>query len=250
VNEADWTPLRAELERWAQAARRPCFWIRDDDAVEPTQALDRLVRLANHFDIPLVVAAIPARATRALAARLATEPLVSVAVHGWSHENHAPSGKKQELGLHRGQEIVLRDLQRGLDQTGGLFGEQAIPLLVPPWNRIDAALLPALPGLGYRALSVYGPAKPAPLPMINSTVDIIDWHGTRGCLPVRHLVETIVAQLRAGFTSGDRIGVLTHHLVHDEDAWMFLKTLFELTANYVDWLGFANLMTRPLKPAS
>jgi len=251
MSEADWAPLRDELARWAKADRRPTFWLRDDDAVEPTLPLDRLLALIDRFHVPLVLASIPAHATQALADRLAGDQLVSVAVHGWSHENHAPPAKKKhELGLHRPESKVLADLRNGSDRIRQLFGAQAIPLLVPPWNRIDAALLPALPALGFRALSVYGPPQPAPLPMINSTVDIMDWHGTRGCLPTPVLVTMIVTQLRAAFATNDAIGVLTHHLVHDEAAWAFLETLFEATGKRgSDWLGFDAMLARNVKPA-
>jgi hypothetical protein len=246
-----WAPLREGLDRWARAGRRPTFWLRDDDAIAPTPALDRLLTLTGRFEIPLVLASIPAYATPALADRLVPEPLVRVAVHGWSHANHAPEGeKKQELGLHRSENEVLDDLRRGLDRIGELYGGQAVPLLVPPWNRIEAALLPALPSLGFEALSVYGPTKPAPLPLINSTVDIMDWHGTRGCLPTPVLVETIAAQLQTASTGDEAIGLLTHHLVHDAAAWTFLEQLFELTRAKAHWLGFDALMARASRPAS
>ena len=47
-----WQPLQAELARWIHASRSAKFWLRDDDAVEPTAALDRLIGLANDFDAP------------------------------------------------------------------------------------------------------------------------------------------------------------------------------------------------------
>ena len=84
------------------AGRRPVFWLRDDDAVAPGAALDRLLGLTGRFEVPVALAVIPAHAGTALAERIADERLVTVVVHGWSHENHAPPGKKkQELGLHR-----------------------------------------------------------------------------------------------------------------------------------------------------
>jgi len=247
--EDEWAPLRRELARWDRAGRRPTFWLRDDDAVEPTPALEQLLALCDRYQVPVVLASIPAHATQALADRLASTPLTTVAVHGWSHQNHAPEGqKKQELGLHRRESEVVTDLQRGLDGIGKLFGKQAIPLLVPPWNRIDPELLPALPTLGFQALSTYGPTKPAPLPLINSTVDIMDWHGTRSCLPTAVLVDMITAQLRSAYDNGEATGLLTHHLVHDEAAWDFLQRLFELTSS-TQWLGFDALLARTAKPA-
>lgn len=245
MTDDHWAPLREELGRWAEARHRPIFWLRDDDAVEPTPALDRLLDLTNRFRVPLVLASIPAYATQSLADCLASNSLVSVAVHGWSHTNHARDDqKKQELGPHRPENEVLAEMRQGIDRIGELFSRQSLPLLVPPWNRIDAALLPALPSLGFRALSVYGPAKPASLPMINSTVDIMDWHGTRGCLPTPVLVETVVTQLRAAFTGGEAIGLLTHHLVHDDAAWSFLEQLLMLTATRAQWPDFDALIAR------
>ena len=82
-------------------------------------------------------------------------------VHGWSHENHAPDGqKKQELGPHRPLEAVLGELARGFETIAGLFGDRMAPVLVPPWNRIDIALIPHLAAVGFRALSTFGQSKP------------------------------------------------------------------------------------------
>ncbi|QPC87916.1 polysaccharide deacetylase family protein [Mesorhizobium sp. NBSH29] len=226
-----WSPLVDALGRWERAGRVAPFWLRDDDAVEPTAALDRLLRLSNMYAVPLSLAVIPAHAGKALAGRLADEPRVRVSVHGWAHENHAPAGsKKQELGLHRRTDLVLDELGRGRLVLAELFGQHCLPVLVPPWNRIDDDLIEALPALGFVALSVYGPAKPAALPVINTNVDVMDWHGTRGCRDHAALVADIVAQLDRSFAGGDAVGLLTHHLVHDEAAWTFIDRLFAITS--------------------
>src|SRR5215470_17845292 len=102
----DWQPLHAELACWAETGRIADFWLRDDDAVEPTAALDRLLALAARHAIPVVLAVIPASAQRTLAKRLQAEDKVAIAVHGWAHRNHAPENeKKQELGAHRPQQV-------------------------------------------------------------------------------------------------------------------------------------------------
>src|SRR5919109_4059560 len=108
---ADWQPLASELARWAEAGRIADFWLRDDDAVEPTGALDRLLVLAARYAVPPTLAVIPAHAQKTLAERLQAEDKIAVAVHGWAHENHAPeSEKKQELGPHRPRQVVLAEL--------------------------------------------------------------------------------------------------------------------------------------------
>lgn len=234
-----------ELDRWQQAGKVAQFWLRDDDAIEPTGALDRLLDVSNTFAVPLTLAVIPAHAGTALAERLQAEPLCSVAVHGWSHRNHASADeKKQELGRHRPAEDVLGELKRGFDQLAALYGGQFVPMLVPPWNRIDAILLPELAGLGFQALSVYGPEKPTALPLINTHVDVMDWHGTRGGRDRQALAIEIAARLRFMFDHGGAMGLLTHHLVHDAAVWDFMNALFAVTAGHpaCRWTPVADIL--------
>ena len=245
MSEATWQPLIEAIGRWRDAGRQPSFWLRDDDAIEPTAPLERLVKLTGRFGVPVGLAVIPAHVKEALARRVAYAPHVTALVHGWSHQNHAPpDAKKQELGLHRPAEIVVGELAQALRRINDLFGTQASPVLVPPWNRIDAALVPALAGLGYRGLSVFGKPKPAPIRIVNSTVDIIDWHGTRGCRDPGVLVGEIVGQIDAALAdpSHPPVGLLTHHLVHDEAAWDFLERLFDITARCSRWRSVDDLL--------
>jgi hypothetical protein len=242
-----WDPLRRELDRWQAAGRVARFWLRDDDAVEPTQALETLMALTGESGVPLMLAVIPGLTGEALAARLAAETAITVAVHGWSHTNHAgPEAKKQELGGDRPAEAVLGELGEGFRLLQRLHPARFLPLLVPPWNRIDAALIPALPALGFAALSVYGRAKQnGPMPLLNTHVDIIDWHGTRGGRGEAELVAELVAELADRFAGSDEpVGVLTHHLVHDTAAWDFLSALFAVTTRHpaVRWSSASALL--------
>jgi hypothetical protein len=242
-----WQPLTSELGRWQEAGRVADFWLRDDDAVEPSAALDRLLALTGSGAVPLTLAVIPARAGGSLAERVAPEAGVTVAVHGWSHENHAPAGeKKQELGLHRPAEAVLAELGDAKIIVDSLFGTLALPMLVPPWNRIDRALLPSLSGLGFTALSVFGPAHAGPIKCLNTHVDLMGWQGGRKGKDHRALVAEMVAQLKQRLDTGsdEAIGLLSHHLVHDETAWSFLQGLFEATAEppACRWLSARELM--------
>ncbi|MDX8454319.1 polysaccharide deacetylase family protein [Mesorhizobium sp. VK9D] len=242
-----WQPLVEELACWQRAGRQTEFWLRDDDAVNPTTALDRLLDLTGEFAVPVTLAVIPALTDEKLAARLDGAPHATVAIHGWEHRNHAPEDqKKQELGAHRPREAVLDDLARGLSRVTGLHGARAVPMLVPPWNRIDAGLVSDLGSIGFAALSVFGPPKPASLAVINSNVDIMDWHGTRGCRDHGLLVQAIIAQLQHAFDGGEPAGLLTHHLVHDESAWLFLERLFTVTAQTeaCAWLPIRTLIER------
>jgi peptidoglycan/xylan/chitin deacetylase (PgdA/CDA1 family) len=247
MTDGTWLPLKNTLKRWRAAGRRADFWLRDDDAVAPTPALERLLGLTEQFEIPLMLAVIPAHAVGELVSAIAERRTTTPVVHGWSHENHANAGqKKQELGLHRPAEAVLAELARGFESIAALFGERMAPVLVPPWNRIDATLIPHLKAIGFDALSTFGLPKPAPIRMINPTVDIMDWHGTRGCREPAALIDEIVSELDAGLADKRHppVGILTHHLVHDEAAWTFLETLFNVTAtgNICRWRSTRELL--------
>jgi hypothetical protein len=238
-----WLSLANALKQWRDSGQQPVFWLRDDDAIERTKPLERLVDLTADFRVPVALAVIPAHTGPGLASYVDGRKHVRPVVHGWTHQNHAPADqKKQELGLHRPAGMVLDELRQSLAKMGDLFTRWS-PVLVPPWNRIDAALIPSLREVGFSALSVFGPPKPSALPLVNSTVDIMDWHGTRGCRPHAALVADIFAQLEAArMGNAPPIGLLTHHLVHDEAAWAFLERLFVETAGLCRWLGIDELL--------
>lgn len=243
-----WKPLKSELERWERYEKQARFWLRDDDAVVPTGALDRLLALANAYSVPITLAVIPKESGPTLARHLQNAPGISVAIHGWSHKNHAPLGeKKQELGLHRGADVVLEELRRGTAHLATLYGERFTRVLVPPWNRIDTQLLPHIAGIGIAGLSTFGPEHETPLPAINTHVDLIDWKETRRGRNSAELVADIVYRLRHVFENGGSVGILSHHLVHDEAAWLFLERLFSLTSRREGciWMPVSNLLSDP-----
>jgi peptidoglycan/xylan/chitin deacetylase (PgdA/CDA1 family) len=248
MRKADWVPLISTLDRWRAEGRVARLWLRDDDAVEPTPALARLMDLCDRHHVPTTLAVIPAHAGEALAAFLRGRDSVEVALHGWSHENHAPPDKKkQELGPHRAADVVLDELARGVQRLGALFGTQFVPVLVPPWNRIDTMLLPRLSDIGVTGLSVFGPEKASALPIVNTHADIMDWHGTRGCRPTADIVADIIKRLGEMEGSGGTMGLLTHHLVHDEAAWTFIDEILAATAGHpaCRWCGLGELIDAP-----
>ena len=95
-----WWHLNEELDAWATAGRSATLWWRDDDAVEPSPELDRLMTMAQARDLPIALAVIPARASEALAEWLKSlEARATLLQHGYAHQSHAREGeKKAELG--------------------------------------------------------------------------------------------------------------------------------------------------------
>ncbi|UNZ49960.1 polysaccharide deacetylase family protein [Agrobacterium tumefaciens] len=225
--------LVAALDECERRGIKADLWLRDDDAVERTPALDTLLDLCAGFSAPVTLAVIPEMTTDRLAQHLDTSDIAQVAVHGWSHANYAgEKEKKQELGSHRDPAIVLDELQSGLDKLHDLHGGRLVPMLVPPWNRIDAGIVKELAGLGYRALSVFGPEKSTLPPYLNTHVDVIDWHGSRGGRDDDVLFAETAARILYTAENGGATGILTHHLVHDDNVWRFLRRLFEVTAEH------------------
>jgi peptidoglycan/xylan/chitin deacetylase (PgdA/CDA1 family) len=228
-----WAPLLIELDRWHSAGKVAHLWLRDDDAIAPTPALEQLLDLSARHHVPMTLAVIPSGTGQPLADRLAQAPLISVTVHGWSHTNHSGANeKKQELGTQRPAEIVLGELAEGFRRLRALYPDRFVPVLVPPWNRIAAPLIPALAGLGFQALSVFGAEKSSAMPMINTHVDLIEWHGNRGGRDHSALVTEIVKRLGEMFDNGRMMGLLTHHLVHDQAAWDFLEAVLARTTGH------------------
>lgn len=241
--------LQQILDRFRDEGRVADLWLRDDDAVEPTAALEKFLQTAQQFEVPVTLAVIPAPTGHELADWLESRPRISVAVHGYAHINHAPAGeKKRELGLHREQGTVVAELIAGYEKLHSLHGKRFVPMLVPPWNRIDAAVAEALANTDYRAISVFGPEKPSSLTAINTHVDPIDWHGTRGCRDHDTLFAELAARLETVLKTGGTAGFLTHHLVHDKSLEDFLSRLFDVTAGHSGcrWCDSRNLVSRAI----
>jgi hypothetical protein len=112
-----------------------------------------------------------------------------------------------------------------------LAGPAFLPVLAPPWNRFPRALLAHLPEVGLQGLSGYGPRAAAQatdgVTEMNTHVDIVDWHGTRGFVGEQAALAAVLEQLAR--ESEEPIGVLTHHAMHDAPALGFLAQLFERT---------------------
>ncbi len=243
-----WGALHRELDRWQAAGQSASLWWRDDDATAPTAALDRLLALAGERNIPVCLAVVPVDAGAPLAARLsgpganngADTGAIDVAQHGYAHRNHAPANaKKSELGLGRPLADRLGELANGRRRLARLFGRRLLPVLVPPWNRIDPALVARLGEVGLSGLSTSGArrhANPvAGITQANIHCDPIDWHQGRGFVGTDRALQWLIGHLRARREANDAdptepTGLLTHHLVMDADAWRFVRRLTQETA--------------------
>jgi hypothetical protein len=257
---ASWPDLAGELDCWREAGRVATLWWRDDDAAAASPALDRLLTVAD--GAPLALAVIPATAEAGLAKWHGEAPRqrrpVGVIQHGWRHANHAGDGRKSEFPAARAPERVAADLAAGRRRLRELFGDAALPVLAPPWNRFDDRFLPLLSRAGIAWLSRLGARGAAAhgIAERNVHVDLVAWKAGRGFIGDAAALALLLAQLRArrsGEVDADEpTGILTHHLVQDAATEAFLRRLLALTRDHpaARWLEAAAVFPAAARAAA
>jgi peptidoglycan/xylan/chitin deacetylase (PgdA/CDA1 family) len=231
-------PLRGELSEWQRAGVVARLWFRDDDAMAPTPALERLIGLTRQHAIPLLLAVIPMRAEASLAGRLMSEAHIDIAMHGVWHRNHMPPEEKsQETPALRGKAVIAEELEAARDQMLKVFAERAgtAHWYVPPWNRIPTEVAALLPPLGFKALSTFGGARHevSGLAQLNCHVDLIDWRGGRKGRSLAWVAGELASALAASRLGNMApVGLLAHHLDHEEVTWSVLEQIGKLIADH------------------
>ena len=229
-----WAQLYAELDVWSSAGRTATFWWRDDDASTPGPKLDKLVDISAHCG--LLLAVIPTRLDPSLAPALTHAPHVYVAQHGYAHVNHAPRGLglgAWELGLHRGLESVMADLEAGRTILSDQFESNLLQVIVPPWNHIAAELITPVAANGYCGVSAFGPRSDKNpeqgLTIVNAHCDPIRWKSGpqfRGVAKsIAQLLEHLQARRSGSVDADEPTGLLTHHIDLDAAGWEFCTQL-------------------------
>lgn len=260
MSETHWQALSRELDDWRKSGRQLRIWLRDDDAVAPSPALDRLSALTGRHGAAVLLAVIPMLAEAKLAPALRAAPQLRPCQHGVWHRSHAPAGgKKSEFGPERDGKAVDGELAQGRDRLRDLLGDDLLPIFVPPWNRIDPGHAARLGSLGFSGLSCFrnyrhGPAGGPHL--LNTQIDVMDWHGGRIGRRPQELVPEITDQLAAmrddDLSRPGTLGLLLHHRDHDEGAWSVLDDILSLVVAHpaARLADPAELLPPPALPAS
>ena len=229
-----WSELDEELGRWRDGGRIADFWWRDDDAAAPSAPLTRLLKLSESSGVPLALAVVPLGAAPEIFSGLKARVLM----HGTDHRNRAgPREKKTEFAAAEPDSEAVARLCIAREQLAAQAAKRFLPVLAPPWNRFKRALAARLPEAGLYGLSSHGPRdalEAAPgVRQVNTHVDIIDWRGTRGFVgeerALRMAIRHLASRRKGEVEAGEPTGWLTHHAVHDREAWLFLERLFERT---------------------
>ncbi|QDG78362.1 polysaccharide deacetylase family protein [Labrenzia sp. PHM005] len=243
--------LTAHLDWFAEHGRKVRFWWRDDDAFEPTPPLDRMLGLANKHNVEIALAVIPKNAGEALSARLETEPLAQVLQHGWHHKNYQRKDlgeRAAELGSRRDMDELRAQLTDGKANLERLFGTKFIPAMVPPWNRIARPVADMLPEIGLPGLSTFTWLNAPRAHQVQSHVDIIKWKREVRYIGWKSAAQRFDLQLcRRRTNPQEPLGILTHHLVHDDGCWEFLDEFLAIAAHHpgAEWPHIKDLFACP-----
>jgi len=243
-----WLMLQQELDLWADSGKTATFWWRDDDAVEETPQLHILDALSRDMNVPVSLAVIPAGLHDSLPRFLRSRENLIAIQHGYGHRSYALAGmKKIELGGDRSDDDIRSDLGTGCRQLRTAFGEQFIPVLVPPWNRIEGRVYSTLNGAGFSGVSSMWTRETAypvkGLLQVNAHLDPVDWRHDRGFIGETIAIEQIHRHLSSRRLATKDIaeptGILTHHLVQNDEVWAFCRTLFETLNRHpaAQWLS-------------
>jgi len=246
-----WEALLNELDCWSEKGMVATFWFRDDDAAAVTPQLLRLRELAVRHGVEIALAVIPGKLESDLVEYLRIEgsPFHEMC-HGWKHVDYGPNGRPGEFGRDRPLSELRADAKLAFNAFEAHFGGAGV-VFVPPYGRIAEELIDALREIGFVGVST-GPTNverrmarilshlswlPSvrlrngrSFPHFDVQIDPFDW--ARGSSRTASSVsEEIVGHLRLrriGFVAPHApIGLLTHHLVHDDATWELCGQLLE-----------------------
>lgn len=247
-----WEAVRRELDCWAEAGLTAKFWVRDDDAVEVSDNLLRLREFAANYDIRVGLAVIPGKLQLDLPGFLDhNKKQFYPMCHGWKHIDHSRGNKPGEFGPDRPLLNMIGDAQAAL----GLFCEHfsaVKAIFVPPFNRVTGAMVKTLPKIGFFGVSLmpnflerkilrFGSQLAwsglikipnfAEFPRVDVHLDLINWK-TKSAQESSTTINQLIQHLRARrlglLAANTPIGLLTHHLVHDERIWRALNEASEV----------------------
>lgn len=241
--------VMAELGRWERARLQARFWLRDDDAVTVTEPLMRLAALGEKHDVKIGLAVVPGHLDDRLIAYLKGEGAARFTplCHGWTHANYGTHSAPDEFGGLRAVDEVLADGEKAHSVFVQSFPAHPV-VFVPPYGNLSEEVEPQMRRLGFagisnspsltlqrvaRIQSKFGYLPPNPLPMLavdgrcrandlHAHIDVIDWR--RKTAQAAEIVYAgLLGELRLRrkryVPVSTPIGLLAHHLVHDEAIW-------------------------------
>ena len=191
------------------------LWWRDDDAGHPHPMLETILEASARLDTDIVMAVVPAWLTQSVRKTLEAAERCVVAQHGWAHRDRSPTEhKKIELGGGACPEVICAELFAGHRRLSHAFGNRFIPMLVPPWNRIEDEVCQRLERCDYGYLSTYRAHRgdvASGIIQLNTHIDVICWQDNARFIGIDDLLRELADS--AERWPSQPIGLLTHHQV-------------------------------------
>jgi len=123
---------------------------------------------------------------------------------------------------------LIEGMSSGFETLTTRFAQQFIPVMVPPWNRIDEEVIACLAEIGFMGLSCFSarerPEVAENVWLVNTHIDIVNWKNNKTFVGAEQAIHQLIAHLSAKrLGTADRAeptGLMTHHLVHDDGCWV------------------------------
>ena len=149
------------------------FWWRDDDVSDSTEELKELISFSCLNKIPVNLAVIPKKLSNEAIKLIKQNSHISVVQHGYSHTNYANVGEPlNEFGHHRSLDTQLKEIRIGFDKLKTSFGNQFVPVFVPPWGHIADSVIEQISTIGIKGISMIGDRDKIYPNLINNNVEI------------------------------------------------------------------------------
>ena len=240
--------VERELARWEREDQKAVLWWRDDDARVRTPELELLLVLSETHQAPVTLSVLPTDQAEGLAPLLRGSPLATVVQYGVDGQDRGGMGPPAEFPEAWPMERIVERLAGTWQKLSALPG--AYKAFVPAWNAVHPELASSLTYHGYQGVSASGQfAACAHPPRLDVHVDVL--HGRdgprfRGPDAVFEAFGRELSLRRRLGLWDQPIGILTHHMAHDEGAWRFLGRFLAMTSSHpaLTWAPFTPLLQR------
>ncbi len=210
------------------------FFRADDIGAAGDKKIDSLLELFLQHQVPLCLAVVPTwinKETWDSYKKFQRESsLWCWHQHGYSHTNHEKEGKKAEFGKSRTTAEIKTELEQGKKRLKSLLGPNFTPVFTPPWNRCSKTTLDLLSKLEFSATSRSSDPRKEMIEHLPEISINIDLH-TRKEPDQKTAWNRLYKEIEKAASQG-MLGFMLHHLLMNEQAYLFLDLLLRLLKEY------------------
>ena len=225
------------------------FWWRDDDVSDSTEELKILISFSYLNKIPVNLAVIPQNLSNEAIKLIKQNSHISVVQHGYSHINYANVGEPlNEFGHHRSLDTQLKEIRIGFDKLKTSFGNQFVPVFVPPWGHIADSVIEQISTIGIKGISMIGDRDKIYPNLINNNVhvDIHSWKTESdssyevNIRSYNQIIDDIFNKIKIEKSDDEclTIGILTHSQIMGNNDWhifgKLVKAIKKMGIEFID----------------